>query len=555
MGFLMIAFILGFTGNVQGNTRFFPLEKVKPGLMGYGYTVFQGARIDKFNVKVIAVLDSGYRHDRLILVKLSGRLLEQNGGLAAGMSGSPVYFQGKLAGAVSYGFENADPYLAFITPIANMMELMKSKEAASFQPVIDGDFPWKPVPVAVPVVVSGMGLRGYQLVKQSLQGYGLTAVYSPGPSGVNRLADGKAALKPGSAISVQMITGDYQIAALGTVTYIDGPRFLAFGHSFTNKGPVNYLAFNAYVFHTVRSQIMSFKLGAPIRLIGRITEDRTAGICGRLGDGPDLITVTVTVKDSDRNQSRFLNFSVINNEQAARDLIAAGITDAIDQTIDRMGGGTAMVGFAIETGEQTLISRRNLFFGKDIAIDCLKDLKKALELITTNEYAAVDLKSIRIEVEVSGGQTTARIAGLKCDRTKVKPGESFLVKAQLHTYRGIDLTIPFTVKLPQQFPAGKLNLTVQSGSAGSAWDGESDTHKEETKTEFQNDGSLAGLLAKFSDSPKNNELVLEYYPPNSPKTENPNHSGKDDGLKPVKQRSLTDYFIQGEARLTLDVEN
>lgn len=547
--------ILSFPGSIQGNTRFFPLAKVKPGLTGFGYTVFNGTKIDKFSVKVIAVIDSGYRHDQLILVKLSGRLLEQNGGLSAGMSGSPVYFQGKLAGAIGYGFENADPFLAFITPIENMMNLMKDTGVVKIQPIPYQNSILKPVPVTAPVLISGMGRRGYELVKQSLQGYGLTAVYSPSSGRINNIANLKAMVRPGSAISVQLITGDYQIAALGTLTYLDGQRFLAFGHSFTNKGTVNYLAFNAFVYHTVKSPVMSFKLGAPLKLIGRITEDRTAGIFGKLGETPDLISVTASVKDSERNQSRNCSFSIINNEQAACDLIIAGVTDAIDQTIDRMGGGTATVSFTIETGDQTLISRQNLFYGKDIAVDCLKDLKKALELITANEYAAVRLKSIRTEVEVNSSQTTARITSLNCERTKVKPGEMFLVKAQLHTYRGIDLTVPFTVKLPERYPPGKLNLVIQSGSRDLPDDGQANSPKSEPKTEYQSTGSLTGLLARFSDSPKNNEVVLEYYPPNPPKSEEPNHSGKADLVKPVKMRSLTDYFIQGEARLTLDVEN
>jgi hypothetical protein len=547
--------VISFPGSVRGSTRFFPLAKVKSGLTGYGYTVFNGTKIDRFTVKVIAVIDSGHRHEQLILVKLGGRLLEQNGGLSAGMSGSPVYFQGKLAGAVSYGFENADPLLAFITPIETMMNLMKNTDLVQIQPFLYQNAILRPVPVTTPVLISGMGRRGYELVKQSMQGYGLTTVYSPSYGGMSNIVNLKATVRPGSAISVQLITGDYQIAALGTLTFMDGQKFLAFGHSFTNKGTVNYLAFSAFVYHTVKSPVMSFKLGAPLKNIGRITEDRAAGILGKLGETPDLISVTARVKDSQRNQSRDCSFSIINDEQTARDLIIAGVTDAIDQTIDRMGGGTATVSFTIETGEQTLITSRNLFYGKDIAVDCLKDLKKALELITANEYTAVKLKSIRTEVEVNGSQATARIISLNCGHTKVKPGELFLVKAQLHTYRGIDLTIPFTVKLPEHYPPGKLNLTIKSGSMDIPDDGEANSKKSESKTEYQNAGSLTGLLAKFCASPKNNELVLEYNPPNFPKSEDPNHPGKDDPLKPVKMRSLTDYFIQGEAQLTLDVEN
>jgi hypothetical protein len=553
VGFLFMILILTFTGSIQGSTRFFPLTKVKPGLIGYGYTVFNGTKIEKFTVKVIAVIDSSYRHDHLILVQLSGRLLEQNGGLSAGMSGSPVYFQGKLAGAVSYGFENADPFLAFMTPIETMMNLMKGTDIAKIEPLRYHNGILKPVPVTAPVLISGMGRRGYELVKQSLQEYGLTAVYSLGWGGMNNKDNFKEIIRPGSAISVQLITGDYQVAALGTVTFVDGRKFLAFGHSFTNKGTVDYLAFNAFVFHTVKSPVMSFKLAAPLHLVGRITEDRTVGILGKLGENPDLISVTANVKDSDRKQTRNFSFAIIDNEQAARDLIIAGVTDAIDQTIDRVGGGTAIVNFTIETGEQTLISRQNLFYGKDIAVDCLKDLKKVLELLTTNEYTPVRLKSIRTEVEVNSGQTTARITGLYCERTKIKPGEMFLVKAQLHTYRGVDLTIPFTVKLPEPYPPGKLNFVIRSGSKDIPNDAEA--KKSELKSESLNSGSLTELLAKFTDSPKNNELILEYYPSISPKSEDINHSGNSDLLKPVKIRSLTDYYIQGEAQFVLDVEN
>jgi hypothetical protein len=555
MGGMFTALILGFTGSIQAVPRFFPLDKVKPGMTGYGYTVFEGTKIDQFTVKVMAVMDGDYRHDRLILVKLGGHSLEQNGGLSAGMSGSPVYFQGKLAGAISYGFENADPLLAFITPIETMLNLMKNTEIAQLQPISYHHRMLQPVPLMAPVLVSGMGRRGYELVKQSLQGYGLTTVYSPGSGGMGNINDIKATIRPGSAISVQMVTGDYQIAALGTLTLVDAPKFLAFGHSFTNKGTVNYLAFSAFVYQTVKSPVMSFKLGAPLKQIGRVIEDRNAGVYGKLGETPELISVTSSVKERDRNQNRKYSFSVINNEQAARELIIAGITDAIDQTIDRMGGGTANVSFTIETGEQTLVSRQNLFYGKDIAVDCLKDVKKALELIMTNEYAAVRLKSIHTEVEINNSQTTARITSLNCERTKVKAGEMFLVKAQLHTYRGVDLTIPFSIRLPERYPPGKLNLVLRSGSADIPDNGEAGSTKNEPKSEYQNAGSLAGLLAKFADSPKNNELVLEYYPANVPKSEDSNHSGKDDPSKPVKMRSLTEYYIQGETRLTIDVEN
>ena len=569
MGVLLMMAVLMAAQSIQGDTRFFPIEKVKPGMIGFGYTVFTGTRIDKFEVKVLAVVDNDNHQGKLILVKLSGKLLQQNGGLSGGMSGSPIYFHGKLAGAVSYGFENADPFLALVTPIDRMMRLFTdagfvARADAGEPPPALFNFALKPVPVTNPVLVSGMGPRGYELVKQSLQDYGLTAVdapgvvapeaSAPGHSGAGITADSKVTLLPGSAIGVQMVAGDYQVATLGTVTFIDGQNFLAFGHPFTNKGRVDYLAFNAFIFQTVTSPVMSFKLGAPVQLIGRISEDRSAGILGQLGQLPDLISITANVKDITQDLSRDSSFQVINHE-ADRELITAGVTDAIDQTIDRVGGGTATVDFTIETGGQALISRQNMFYGKDIAVDCLKDLKEILDLMAANEYATVSLKSIRVEVTVSDQQSTARITNLNCERDKVKPGETFLVKALLHTYRGIDLTIPFTVKLPDNFPPGKITLTVHGGSKDTTDGSETSPKKDEPMGEYQNTASVAELFDKFSSSPKNNELMLEYYPANAPKTTDADNPGLNDLVKPEKMETLTDYVVLGESQLTLVVEN
>jgi hypothetical protein len=530
----------------RGDLKFFPIEKVRPGLTGYGYTVFKGVKIEKFDVKVLGMVQSGYQPDQLILVKLTGDRLEESGGISAGMSGSPVYIQGKLVGAISYGFENADPFLALITPIKTMVRLLDDREQSA--DLIS--FKRKPIPVTTPVIVSGMNRRGYELVKQSLQSYGLTTVFMPS-FGLKATGGIQTNLRPGSAVSIQMVMGDYQVSALGTVTLVDDQRFLAFGHSFTNKGYVDYLAFSAFIIRTVKSPVMSFKLGSPVNLIGRITQDRQAGILGKLGEIPDLISVKVSVKDIERNQYCNHIFEVVNHEQIYRDLIISGVTDTIDQTIDRVGGGTAIIDFKILDKDQTLISRQNMFYGKDIAVNCLKELKEVLDLLASNEYSAAQLKSIQVNIAVYNQQTTARIANLNCESTKVKPGDTLTVRAVIHTYRGTDLSIPFTIQLPKNLEPGKLTLVAQSG-AKDLPDESNDSPKNETKNEYQNIGSLSALLTKFSDSPKNNELVIEYYPANSKKPDASNPV-KENEFKPVKLRTHTEYFLSGEAQLSLDV--
>ena len=567
-----LLFLFIFTPFSWGKEKYFPLDKVKPGMSGFGYTVFGGTKIEKFDIKVLAVLDSSADQGKLIMVRLSGKRLAANGGLASGMSGSPVYIGSKLMGAISYGFENADPYLAMVTPIETMLKLLPDQgNSVSLSGInrlylgqvvtavrkhsgLVGSF--KPVPLATPVILSGMGQRGYEMVQRSLQPLNLQTVYASNFGGV-KLAEGKTNLRPGSAIGVQLIAGDYQAAAIGTVTLCDGPEFLAFGHPFTNRGTVDYLANEAFIYQTVKSQVLPFKLGAPIRAIGRIFQDRQAGIAGRLGELPSLIPVVVNVTDRDRKFSNQRRFQVVANEQLYRDLIISGVTDAIDQTIDRIGSGTAQVRLVIAGAERDpLLTRENLFYGKDIAVNCLKDLRQALDLISTNEFLAVPIRSIAVNVEVWNKQDSARIVSLALDTdpSKLKPGSSFKLIARLHTYRGEDLTVPFQVKIPPDTIPGKLILSLSGGSKDLP-DETEDSEKVRTDEGLDGSGRIGSfqeLLNNYSNAPLNNELVLDYVLPDSGTKSDA--SGKIGSIPPGLQLKVaSDYFVLGDARLTLEI--
>ena len=357
----MAPFTLGF-----GKT--FPLDKVKPGMSGYGYTVFSGTKIEKFNIKVLATVDNGLGKEPLILVKLTGKLLEESGGLSAGMSGSPVYLNYQLLGAISYGFENADSSLALVTPIDSMLKILDSGDKSAFLT----SYGLKAIPVASPVIISGMKRRGFELLSSMLEPYGFKAVFAPN-SGASSLEMGKGLIKPGSAIAVLMVAGDYQVSAIGTATWVEGKDFLAFGHPYSNKGKVDYFAYQANIMQTVKSSLMSFKIGAPLKLIGRITQDRQSGILGRMEEPPAYIPVHVSVKDDDRQLTKNISFYVVAGEQVLHDLIVSGVTDTIDQTIDRVGPGTAKVTVDIaRVDNKDKISRDNLFYSKDIAIACTR---------------------------------------------------------------------------------------------------------------------------------------------------------------------------------------
>ncbi len=545
---LLIFFTLAINPLSLAKERFFELENVEPGMKGKGYSVFSGTKIESFDVQVLAVVEGDVGRDKLILVKLSGELLEESGGLAAGMSGSPVYIKDQLVGAISYGFENADSFLALVTPIESMLKLLPVSKKSAFyygSPYVIERSSLKPV--ASPVIVSGMGRRGFDTLKEALEPYHFKPVLFFG-SKKGQENSGFVTLKPGGAVAVQLVSGDYQVSAIGTVTLVEGNDFLAFGHSFTSKGKVDYLAFQAEILHTIKSQVMSFKIGLPLQITGRIVEDRQHGLVGRFGEYPSLIPVTVTVKDLDRDLTKTSSFQVIDNEQMYKDLVISGVTDVIDQTIDRVGSGTALVNLQIEfeNGKSPII-RENLFYGKDIAVTCLQDLKDLLILLTTNEFSRVDLKSLKVTIDIQQKQSSARIIKLETDQPKAKPGDKVKLRAVVRTYRGQNLNIPFEIKLPANIGSGKLTLTARGSSEFILESEAGERKKTEPKSGSKTAGSLDELLKDFINNIKNNQVVLEYQV-------NENSGDDKKVLKDIKLKTDTLYCIYGDARFDLEIE-
>jgi SpoIVB peptidase S55 len=537
----------------HGFEKTFPLDKVKPGMSGYGYTVFSGTKIEKFNIKILSMVDNDLGKGQLILVKLTGKQLEESGGLSAGMSGSPVYLNGQLLGAISYGFENADSSLALVTPIDSMLKLLNSGEKSSFL-TSNG---LKAVPVASPVIISGMKRRGFELLSSLLEPYGFKAVFAPN-SGVSSLEMGKGLIKPGSAIAVLMVAGDYQVSAIGTATWVEGKDFLAFGHPYSNKGRVDYFAYQANIMQTVKSSQMSFKIGAPLKLIGRITEDRQSGILGRLEETPVYIPVHISVKDSDRQLTKNVSFFVVAGEQVFHDLIISGVTDTIDQTIDRVGLGTAKVTVNIErVDNKAKIYRENLFCSKDIAIACTKDLNDLLTIINDNDFSTIGIKNISINAEINSDQETARIVKIVAETTKIKAGDTVKLNVELHKYRGDNVSIPVEIKVPVSMKPGKLIFTADGGSKDPANGQEEDTKKESFKLEYKDIGSFHDLLTNYLNKPRNNDLVVEYDSASDSKNDDSLKNAmnsENENSKPLQVKLGTQYYLLGEAQITIEVQ-
>lgn len=387
------------------------------------------------------------------------------------------------------------------------------------------------------------------MIRSVLESQQLQPVYAPGRIGKADKTN-PFSIKPGSAIAVQLVSGDYQATAIGTLTWIDGDYFLAFGHSFMNKGKVEYNVLKASVLQTVKSQTMPFKMGTALNPIGKIIEDRHAGILGCFGNSPSMIEVEVNVSDTDQKKVLKSRFRVVDMEELYPDLIVSGVTAAVDRAIDRLGEGTAKVTARFETGNPNeSIVRENLFFSKDIGVSCIKDITSLLKIFADNDFHHADLRSVKVEIQIAKAQTTARIIKLEADTTKVKPGATLAVNATVHTFRGSTFKVPLHVKIPENAVPGKLLLTARGGAEVVLGEKDEDDKKGSNKPNYQTIDSLEKQLKDYLATFKNDQLVLEYFPilPEN-KTE------ITEAVEPIRQAADTGYYILGTANLLIEVE-
>ena len=270
-----------------------PLAEIKPGMRGVGRTVFQGSEPEEFQAEILGVLENVGPRQSIILARLSGGPLERTG-VMQGMSGSPVYIGGKLIGAVALTFQFSKEPIAGIRPIGEMLEVdrepavrMASQQAAPAQ----GGTP-RLVEIATPVSFNGFTRSTLDRFTPKLRELGFDPVQgvSSGASSTMTFGD-PALLRPGSMISVQLLAGDMSVGAEGTITAIDGKNIYGFGHKFLSAGPTDLPFARAEVLALLPNVATSFKISAAREWMGSITQDRSVGIAGVVGEkgGPRAV--------------------------------------------------------------------------------------------------------------------------------------------------------------------------------------------------------------------------------------------------------------------------
>lgn len=609
---------------------FMPIDEVQPGMQGIAKTVVSGTKIEEFGVEVLGILkDKGPSGD-VILVRTYGDLIDRTGGIVQGMSGSPVYINGKLVGAIAFGWAMTDHKVCMVTPISDMLKLWDMPDAKNRVVREKFDFGLDEVqpgdkaevkqaenkaeetnakdaepadskdqkdktelsPQSMTLMVSGFGERALSMLQDQLKPFHLS-VYDTGNMMTASGTGGNAPLEPGSSVGVQLVSGDVSVGALGTVTYVEGNKVLAFGHPFLKKGNVGYFMTDAQVFTTVNSLDNGFKVGAIGNNIGLINQDRGAGIAGEVGRYPDIIPFRVTVHDTDINREQQASFQVVDDEDIAPILGVTSVYNFIEKTADRIGPGTARVSFEIlgRNLPGDTLKRENMFFSPaSIGEASIGELLEALSMLAANKYTPVDILDVKVNIDISQQRNTASILEANASVASAKPGDTVNINVKLKPFRGEPLirTVPFTI--PKDQESGPMILEVRGGSMVSLSQLLLKTQGLDLnllKPQNKNK-SLESAVKDFTERDRNNDIVVEVMDKeldalvgelSGEKTE----SGNKDiiGIKPqqtgdatkaavrkndktsvekplkavakVKNYLTTDYIIDGDTQITVEV--
>jgi len=509
MYFIYALVIIVMFSTIVSAVEVMTLDDIEPGMEGFAKTVFQGYEIEEFPIEILGILKNQGLNTDLILFKASGDQIEKTGGIAAGMSGSPVYIDGKIIGAIGYGWSLSDHRYGLITPIEEMLKLFEVNPESSKEKNKSFD-------LKSPILISGMTGRAFNRVKNKFEGLGFQVLQGGGFTSVESSSE---SLEPGSAIAVQIVRGDINVASIGTLTYKDNEKVLAFGHPFFNKGNVDYLLSRAYINGIIPSLETPFKLGSVSdELLGSVKVDRGAGIAGKLNSYPKIIPLTVKVNDMDRNKTNVVNVQIVKDEDLLTSLITDVSLQSLDSTLDRIGKGTARVNYKI-TGKglpDMGIERNNVFYSRnDIAAVSLYEIYNIIDIITTNPFKKVELIDVKLDIEVEDIDNVALIQEAKVLNETIKPGDMLEVEVTIRPYRSEPFVKNIFIELPDDMNQGYATMVIDGGLTGESYQ---TIPEDEVEYEESNQAITGGykdlesILDDYLKRPKNNELIVQIYP-------------------------------------------
>jgi len=589
-----------------------PPSKIRPGMKGYGLSVFKGTTIEKFPITVIGVLERFDFDMDAILIRIDGgTVVQRKSGVIAGMSGSPIFINGKLVGAISFGWYFPKEPVCGVTPITAMLACTDPKRYPSPRlttgllrpkgsPVIVGGRSihrvWvapnmveakklserlRPdegllVPVATPLIVSGVPRSVLPLLQRMLEPYNFLVL--EGGGGKTSLPVKDAPIRPGSALGVQIVGGDVDLTGVGTVTWVEGDKVIAFGHPMMGLGSVDLPITSAYVTDIISSYQFSSKLAVSLKECGRLTQDRAFAVAGELGKPSRTVPMDVSLRNFAQKLQRFYNLKLASHRELVNLAAYISLAGALVTNIGDAEEGSTYMRLKVEAEGLPSIVRENWFpneggmgAGGIIFIllggartSPIAELADIMEAAVGNRFGEVKFTKIKADIEFHPQRRTAWIDRVIARKTRVKPGERVPVTLTLKGWGGFERTMTVELEVPQNARPGRMRFLVGGGMMG-------ETVRQQSGYRRPRPRSLRELWEQLRDVYANNEVIIG----TSPLTSGVEIAGKrweslpapvieallsmgSSDIQPIRdyreKRFAFDRILTGMASITLTVE-
>ncbi|MGB8768356.1 MAG: SpoIVB peptidase S55 domain-containing protein [Candidatus Korobacteraceae bacterium] len=462
-----------------------PEEQVKAGMHGVAYTVFEGVTPEPMDVEILGVLRNmaGPKSD-VILARLHGKKVEYFG-VVAGMSGSPVYIDGKLVGAIAFriGEFSKEP-IAGITPAGSMLEIDamdktpatdmaqgagKREASPTAGPGLatapnqqDAGYANLLKPIETPLVFTGFSENTLRLFSKDFASVGVVPVMGAGSVSNDKQPE---PLVPGSAVSAILVRGDMNIAGTCTVTYVDETHLLACGHPLLQSGSIDMPMTKATVLATLPSPENSFKIVNSTEAVGAFVQDRRAGIMGRFDRAAHMIPVTLTFRGV--SHPKQFHYEVLNNAKITPAAMKATVFNAI-QGMNEYGEDTT---YSLQGDIDVLgypqLRVKNMYAPLDgttpTAYGIALSIGEHFSRIFENPYATPKIEGVELNFDLVPDRRSARLETARTDVTEARPGDEITIEALLRPYRGDSIVRQIPVKIPTSTPRGTLRILVSDG--------------------------------------------------------------------------------------------
>ncbi len=522
-----------------------PESQIRIGMKGYGLTVFKGTTISRFDVTILGILRKVNDGHDLILVRLNGGpITEEKAFLIAGMSGSPIYINGKIIGAFSQGEEFPREPIGMVTPIGDMLENWNTSLPQKTvmappsnrirvvnlpNPIRDGNRKITRIAFNVPisdplrssdttavfhpatnyVITSLSSPRARKMLQKALNPYHLTVLAGGGAAPAHFKG---APLVPGAAFSTMLATGDIFAGATGTVTYRVGKRILGFGHPFLDIGPIHAPITSSYIYGIFPSYVISHKIASPGPVVGAMDQDRNFAVSGIVGAAPKMVPVECMVEDHTTGQTKIFHSEVLSNRLLTPTLVSMVADESVTEVHSTPGDVMAHIQFKVGTDGEGVIVRNNTAYSfNSIDVSATEELTDLVNMLSNNPFRPIPIKSVYLKVDIFPKRQTAMIDHIFVKEGHYQPGDTIHLEVNLKPYQNKSQIETIPIKLPATLSDGRYLLMVHGGAmpAPITIDGITIQPINPIMPNELPPVSLKQMISRFNKRLKNNDIQAE----------------------------------------------